>query len=103
MLVGLDDPGREAVSKQMTPASTARVGVLREPAIQHLHAVGKTLLRRFDNQVVMRAEQTQGVHVPVESRDYAGEETEEVTPVVVVEKQICLLDGESGGVVDAIR
>jgi hypothetical protein len=66
VLLVTDDPGAEAVSEQVAPAVPAIVEPLRIRAVEPSHAGREIVATRFDDDVVVRAQQGPGVQLPAE-------------------------------------
>ena len=82
MVLVFDNPGREALAEEVTPALVAAVEGLRVDAVEAAHAVGEAPELGFDDQVVVVRHQAEGVDPPVVSPDGLGKEGEEEAVLV---------------------
>lgn len=101
LLVG-DEPAREAVSEQVTPAPVLDVEALGVATVQLTHPVGEVPARALHHEVVMGAHQAQGVDLPCARLDDLEQERQERPAIVVVEVDQSVLDAPGRYVVDPV-
>jgi hypothetical protein len=71
-------------------------------AVQELHPGRELGARALDDQVVVVAEQAEGVHAPAETLHAAGEQGEEEQAVVVLQVDVAARDPARTHVVDPV-
>jgi hypothetical protein len=84
VLVGVDHPGREAPAPEVAVTAVAEVEPLRIATVQVLHPARELLLRRLDDEVVVRPHQADRVHSPAVPVDALLEEAREGVAVSIV-------------------
>jgi len=87
----------------MAGASVLLVETLRVEAVEALHPAGEERPGGLDDEVVVRAHQTEGVRAPVAAVDDVREDGEEGAPVVVVSEGESAGDGARRDVVAPVR
>jgi hypothetical protein len=85
MLVANDLDTRKASSEDMILARVPEVRPAREAAVELAHADGEPILRKVDDEVVMRPHQAVRVEQPAESPSDALEHPQKCMPVDVIE------------------
>ena len=103
VLVAFDRPCGEAVAEQVALAVVAKVEALRVDAVQVVEAAREPWLRRLDDEVVVRAHQTEHVHLPAVTRGRPGEDGEERAAVMIVAEDERRRHAESSDVEEAVR
>jgi hypothetical protein len=84
VVVVADDPGGETIPEEMSASAVSLVETLSVDAVQAVHAVGEARHGRLDDEVVVRAHQTEHVAAPAFALDDVGEQREEGDAVAVV-------------------
>jgi hypothetical protein len=93
VILVLDDVGGEAVAEQVALAFSMAVEALGVDAVEPLHPVGETLAGGFEDQVVVRSQEAEGVAAPAVAVDRARQEFHEVATIDVVEEGVLFRDG----------
>jgi hypothetical protein len=101
VLLGLDDPGSEAVAEEVAAAVVTAVERLGVDAVDALHAERQAPELGLDDEVVVVRHQAEHVHAPVVAANLRGEQGEEEPPLVVVQKDRAARDASRGHVVNA--
>ncbi len=102
MLVGVNHPGREPVTKQVPLPLITSVERLRVPPVQAVETRRQPHSRRFDDQVVMRAHEAERVDAPPEAHAHLREEADEVPAIVVAGEKPALVDCATRDVINAV-
>ena len=103
--MGVAEPGERAIAalEQGANPTVPLVEALREEPLQALHAGGEILLRSLDEEVVVRAEQTQRVARPIELVENATQEPDETVVICLVPEDHRRPGSTIGHVIDAGR
>jgi len=96
-----DDPGREALAEEVTPAFVAAIERLRVDAVEAAHAVGEAPELGFHDQVVVVRHQAEGVDAPVVPLDGLRKEGEEEAVFVGRQEGGVSRHAARGDVIDA--
>jgi hypothetical protein len=102
LLLVLDRAASVAVTPEVAGAVVARVEPLRIAAVEALHAGGEVGHGGVDEQVVVRAEEREREHGPVEVGDIVEQQVEEATAVEIVVEGGRAVDAARPGVEDAV-
>jgi hypothetical protein len=103
LLLGVDDPRREARAEEVSPPLMAFVEAQRVHAVEVLDPVGHVGPRHVEDEVDVVAHQAVGVARPGVPRDRAGEESEVGTTIVVVPERARPVDAAGGDMEVPVR
>jgi hypothetical protein len=102
VLLVLDDARREAIAEHVAVTAVAVVVGARVALVEAFHAGGEIRLRPVEDEVVVRAHEAKGVHLPGEPFDDVEQDEEEGAVVLGVAEEQRVGDGPCGGVVEAV-
>jgi hypothetical protein len=98
----VDDPRREALAEQSSPALEARVVLSRVVALVPLSGFRQVLDTAGEDGVVMRAHQAVAMELEVVAARGLLQEGQEHVPILVVDEEHRLVDGVRGDVEETV-